>query len=136
MQQHTPPRIGRDRRYLAGAGPLGRAQQFKSAVIWNGRERFKGQSIPGDLTYQARAASTGHAQGNPPSAAVLAQIVGFETALFTAQAVDQGAGSLSSGGATGGPGALASQRREGTARHRPAAASRCNRARKPRPWAG
>jgi cytochrome c peroxidase len=83
--------------------------KFLSAVMWDGRQTLKGQSIAGDLARQASDAVTGHEQGAVPSDAQLAQIVGFETALFTAQTFDTLAGSLSARGATGGPAALSSQ---------------------------
>ncbi len=82
---------------------------FLTTVMWDGRESPKGQSLTADLTQQAIDATTGHAQGAPPSAGQLQQIVAFETALFTAQSRDFRAGSLTAEGATGGPVNLASQ---------------------------
>ncbi len=111
--------VGVDDPYQCGGAPTGPSMyrrplpatnlRFLSTVMWDGRETIKGQSITSDLAHQALDATTGHAQGAPPSAAVLAQIVNFETALSTAQTIDRDAGSLSSGGASGGPAALASQ---------------------------
>jgi len=83
---------------------------FLSAVMWDGRETIPG-AIPGksinliqSLTNQGRDATLGHAQAvNPPSAQQLAQIVAFETALYTAQAYDEESGNLTTKGATGGP---------------------------------
>jgi cytochrome c peroxidase len=89
---------------------------FLSAVMWDGRETVFG-AIPGkslnltqSLTNQATDATLGHAQAaNPPTSQQLAQIVAFETALFTAQAFDEDAGRLTSEGASGGPVNLAAQ---------------------------
>lgn len=69
-------------------------------IMWDGREPT--------LSSQAIDATLGHAQAiNPPSDAATAQMVDFETYLFSAQSYDQMAGSLMGGGATGGPQALA-----------------------------
>ena len=83
--------------------------EFLSAVMWDGRETVKGQAIADDLVTQARDATTGHAEGLPPSSAQLRQIVDFEMGLFTAQSVDRRAGSLRTDGARGGPQTLARQ---------------------------
>jgi hypothetical protein len=82
---------------------------FLSAVMWDGRE-----TVPGDLRTslinQARDATLGHAQAAvAPSDAQLEQIVAFETALYFAQINDSQAGSLTAGGAEGGPAALSKQ---------------------------
>jgi cytochrome c peroxidase len=82
---------------------------FLSTVMWDGRETVKGQAITGDLRTQAQSATTGHAQGNAPTPEQLQQIVDFEMTLFTAQMVDRRAGSLVTGGATGGPMKLSTQ---------------------------
>ncbi len=82
---------------------------FLSTVMWDGRETAHGHSVRDDLTSQALDATTGHAQGAPPSPDQLKQIVDFETSLFTAQVQDRSAGSLSVGGASGGPVALSTQ---------------------------
>jgi hypothetical protein len=59
---------------------------------------------------QAQDANTGHAQATGLlTAAQINEIVNFESGLYTAQAIDFGAGSLSAGAATGGPAALAAQ---------------------------
>ena len=61
-------------------------------------------------TASAQAVISPSAQATqPPSASQLAQIVGFETGLFTAQARDQRAGRLTARGAQGGPLYLANQ---------------------------
>ena len=62
-----------------------------------------------DLAQQAIDATTGHAQGAVPTPAQVQDIVNFETALRTAQAIDYFAGFLNDDGASGGPVALASQ---------------------------
>lgn len=90
--------------------------KFLSAVMWDGRETVFG-SVPGkslnltqSLTNQATDATLGHAQAtSPPTSDQLAQIVAFETALFTAQSSDNTAGSLTDKGATGGPVNLSAQ---------------------------
>jgi cytochrome c peroxidase len=72
---------------------------FLSAVMWDGREP--------SLTSQANDATLGHAQAaTPPTAAQLAQIVAFESGIYTAQSFDNRADYLSANGATGGPVAL------------------------------
>jgi cytochrome c peroxidase len=82
---------------------------FLSTVMWDGRETVKGQAIRSDLLTQASDATTTHAQGVPPSPARLEQIVDFELGLFTAQTHDNGAGSLSAHGASGGPRPLSTE---------------------------
>ena len=90
--------------------------RFLSTVMWDGRETVFG-AIPGksinlgqSLTNQGRDATLGHAQAaTPPTAAQLQQIVEFETALFTAQSLDNRAGSLTDDGALGGPVNLSAQ---------------------------
>ncbi len=75
---------------------------FLSAIMWDGREP--------SLTSQAIDATLGHAQANaPPTADQLAQIVAFESGIFTAQAFDFKAGNLADGGSKGGPTALSLQ---------------------------
>jgi cytochrome c peroxidase len=82
---------------------------FLTTVMWDGRETVKGQAIAFDLATQAVDATTGHAQGSPPTDAQIQQIVDFETANFTAQLFDNQAGSLTGRGAMGGPVALSTQ---------------------------
>jgi cytochrome c peroxidase len=63
-----------------------------------------------DLAHQSFDATNGHAQGSTPLTPRQRQdIVDFEMALATAQAVDYRAGALDSGGAMGGPVTLGSQ---------------------------
>jgi hypothetical protein len=91
---------------------------FLSTVMFDGRETlaplnneqsFQANLIA-DLTHQAIDATLIHAQAaQPPTASQLAQIVGFETGLFTAQARDQRAGRLTARSAQGGPLYLANQ---------------------------
>jgi cytochrome c peroxidase len=77
---------------------------FLSTVMWDGRETVKGQAIDLDLMTQAKDATTGHAQAKQaPSDQQAAEIVAFETALFTAQTRDNDAGELNAQGANGGP---------------------------------
>jgi cytochrome c peroxidase len=78
--------------------------KFLSTIMWDGREP--------DLTSQAKDATLGHAQANPnpgPTDAQLAQIVAFESGVYTAQETDGSAGSLHGNGAQGGPVALSLQ---------------------------
>lgn len=82
---------------------------FLSTLMWDGRETVKGHAMRANLVTQAMDATTGHAQGLPPTAAQLEAIVAFELGLFVAQTNDQGAGSLTAQGASGGPAALSTQ---------------------------
>lgn len=92
---------------------------FLSTLMWDGRESTPpstqkitypntGQLLA-DLAHQAVDATTGHAQGAAPTPAQIQNIVTFETALRTAQAIDYKAGLLNDSLATGGPVALAAQ---------------------------
>ncbi len=75
-----------------------------ATVNWDG-----GNSVGADqhagLVNQATRNVTGAQQGSPASADVIADIVGFETSLFTAQLIVRGVGRLDDG-ARGGPEAL------------------------------
>jgi len=91
---------------------------FLSTIMFDGRETHvplsNGQTflanLNTDLTQQALDAITIHAQAaQPPTASQLADIVGFELGLFSAQIYDEDAGPLSAHGATGGPVNLAGQ---------------------------
>ncbi len=85
--------------------------KFLGTVMWDGRNATPGKTLAQNLADQARGATMGHAQAAAePSAAVLKQIVNFESALFTAQVTDDLAGSLTAKGARGGPKRLAAQR--------------------------
>jgi cytochrome c peroxidase len=75
---------------------------FLSTIMWDGREP--------NLTSQAIDATLGHAQANAaPSPAQQAEIVAFESGIFTAQVLDKYAGVLHQDGALGGPIALSLQ---------------------------
>jgi hypothetical protein len=76
--------------------------KFLSAVMWDGRETFSGESIHFDLSQQATDATQGHAQGDPLTAAQRESIVNFEASLHTAQEWDRDAGNLHAAGAQGG----------------------------------
>jgi cytochrome c peroxidase len=70
--------------------------------MWDGREPT--------LASQAKDATLGHAQANTaPSDAQIAEIVAFESGIYTAQELDAKAGVLHGAGATGGPVALSLQ---------------------------
>jgi hypothetical protein len=67
-------------------------------------------NLGSDLSAQAVEAVATHEQGSAtPTSAQLAQLVAFEEGLYTAQATDNQAGSLSGGGVTGGAAVLAAQ---------------------------
>lgn len=68
-------------------------------------------SLVADLMHQSVDATTGHAQGDGtrPTPAEQEEIVAFEMALYTAQTIGQGTGSLDAQGATGGPKPLITQ---------------------------
>ena len=97
--------------------------RFLSAVMFDGREstpltgtqKIMFANYPGsllsDLAHQSVDATTGHAQGDGsrPTAAEQQEIVNFEMALTTAQAIGNGIGRLDAQGANGGPTALATQ---------------------------
>jgi hypothetical protein len=78
---------------------------FLSAIMWDGREP--------SLSQQSVDATRIHAQQDDPAklptAAQQAEIVTFETGLFTAQTFDNKAGVLQADGAKGGPVALSLQ---------------------------
>ena len=92
-----------------------------TTVMWDGREstppsteKITYATNPAalffDLGHQAMDAALGHAQALvPPTAEQQTQIVNFETALSTAQAMDNSAGSLGTMGAQGGPLTLSQQ---------------------------
>src|SRR5262249_30533350 len=73
--------------------------KFLSAVMWDGRETFAGQTIHFDLADQSNGATTGHAQGNPLTEAQRESIVAFELGLHTAQVWDNEAQFLDDAGA-------------------------------------
>ncbi len=75
---------------------------FLSTIMWDGREPT--------LANQAKDATLGHAQADAaPSDAQNAQIVAFESGIFTAQEIDAKAGGLHDHSATGGAVALSLQ---------------------------
>ena len=97
--------------------------RFLSAVMFDGRESTPvtgttkisynnyPDSLVADLKHQSVDATTGHAQGDGsrPTAAEQQQIVDFEMALTTAQAIGNQTGWLNARDATGGPLTLVSQ---------------------------
>ena len=84
--------------------------RFLSTVMWDGRESSATTSVLQDLAHQANDATLGHAQASIDlTAQEAADIVAFETGLFTAQAFDYDAGALRGGDALGGPVALSQQ---------------------------
>ena len=75
---------------------------FLSTIMWDGREP--------SFASQATDATLGHAQAaQAPTAAQVADIVAFESGIFTAQEIDQKAGVLHGDGAMGGPVTLSLQ---------------------------
>lgn len=96
--------------------------RFLSTVMWDGRESStqtgtkpitfatNPTDLLSDLAHQSVDATLGHAQATtPPTPQQQQQIVAFEMALSTAQAIDFGAGSLDAGSASGGPVQLSNQ---------------------------
>jgi cytochrome c peroxidase len=88
---------------------------FLSTIMWDGRETVFGAipkksiDLTQSLSNQPNDATTGHAQGLPPTQQQVAQIVAFETGLYTAPANDQHAGDLTARGAKGGAEYLSEQ---------------------------
>ena len=95
--------------------------KFIGSVMWDGRETLddstSGTCIAGtsqcfatldaDLLHQANSAARGHAEATRDlTPEEESAIVDFEKALFTAQASDNAAGSLSAAGTLGGPAEL------------------------------
>jgi cytochrome c peroxidase len=89
---------------------------FLSNVMWDTRETLAALNnsvtlnarLTTDLTSQMDDAVSTHEQGSAtPTTAQIANILTLEQGLFTAQATDSVAGSLSANGATGGPTNLA-----------------------------
>jgi hypothetical protein len=85
---------------------------FLSTIMFDGRETHEPlnneqtfvSNLYADLTQQALDAINTHAQAaQPATSSQLADIVGFELGLFSAQVYDAQVGSLSSRGAYGGP---------------------------------
>jgi hypothetical protein len=83
--------------------------KFLSAVMWDGRETFAGQTIHFDLSDQANGATMGHAQGEALTDVQRESIVAFETSLHSAATFDNRAKDLTSWNAKGGPDALCDQ---------------------------
>lgn len=89
---------------------------YLSNVMWDTRETIQplttastfSNNLTADLTQQLLDAVSIHAQGTAvPTSAEQSSILALEQGLFTAQASDNAAGSLSANGATGGAAALA-----------------------------
>ena len=84
--------------------------KFLSAVMWDGRETFAGETIHFDLTVQSNDATTGHAEATTPlTQAQRESIVAFEMGLHTAQEVDNKAGDLTAAGGGGGAAGVIAQ---------------------------
>jgi cytochrome c peroxidase len=83
--------------------------KFDSTVMWDGREVVPGSPVVPEFETQASDATTGHAQGQPLSAAQRTSIAQFEVALASAQVYDNQAGDLRAAGAEGGPDAILAQ---------------------------
>jgi hypothetical protein len=76
--------------------------KFLTAFMWDGREP--------SLQSQAKDATLGHAQATvPPTDTQIADIVAFESGIYTAQEIDARAGALHGDRAMGGPVALSLQ---------------------------
>jgi len=83
--------------------------KFDSTVMWDGREVVPGATVASELLTQSSDAVIAHAQGMALSAAQRTSIVNFETALASAQIIDNKAGRLDAAGAEGGPEAILKQ---------------------------
>lgn len=92
---------------------------FLSQVMWDARFTAAPLNLAGtlsanlesDLSTQAANAIATHEQGSAtPTPAQLSELAAFEEGLFTAEATDSQAGSLTGSGATGGASALAAQK--------------------------
>jgi len=91
---------------------------YLSAVMWDTRETLQplasaatlSANLNTDLTQQMLDAVTNHEQGTvTPTTAQIAAVLAVETGLFTAQASDSVAGSLTANGGKGGAANLAAQ---------------------------
>src|SRR5215813_11720495 len=76
-----------------------------ATVAWDGGNT-QGTDTRAGLVNQATRNVTGAQQGQPATADVIANIVDFESSLFTAQLIVPGVGNLNSDGARGGPESL------------------------------
>ena len=78
--------------------------------MWDGRDTLPGQPITASLALQANNANMLHAQATQPlSLTQAADMVAFQTMLFTAQITDTRAANLATRGGMGGPVMLSSQ---------------------------
>lgn len=82
---------------------------FLATIMWDGRETISSSDMASNLAHQAMDATLGHAQATSTNAAQMSAIVTFESALFTAQTLDNGAGPLNGLGGRGGPQHLANE---------------------------
>ncbi|MCW3099683.1 MAG: di-heme enzyme family [Chthonomonadaceae bacterium] len=81
--------------------------RFLASVMWDGRELAGQHSIQDALASQARDAVLGHMQAlTPPTPTQVAQIIDFETHLYTSQIYDNTAGRLNGPGISAGPASL------------------------------
>lgn len=84
--------------------------RFLTAVMWDARESFSGNTLEQNLAHQVIDATLGHAAAvDAPSDDLVKDIVDFEMSLTTAQAIRKQAGALDSNGGRGGPLNLSSQ---------------------------
>ena len=84
--------------------------RFLASVMWDGRELKSGYSITDALKSQAKDAIMGHLQAaKAPTDAQIAQIVAFETHLYTTQITDDIAGDLQTRHNENGPNSLVNQ---------------------------
>ena len=78
--------------------------RFLASVMWDGRELLGQKSVLDALAQQARDAAKGHMQATqPPTDAQIAQIVDFETHLYTSQIFSNDAGNLNTRQTGAGP---------------------------------
>ncbi len=109
ISQYRRPLPGTNLRFLSAVQSDGRESTPLTGTVKILYSNYPA-SLSTDLAHQALDATIGHEQGEGtrPTAAEQQQIVDFELGLYTAQAVDRRAGSLSVLGANGGPELLAS----------------------------
>jgi cytochrome c peroxidase len=78
--------------------------RFLASVMWDGRELAGKDSIQDALASQVRDAVLGHMEAlTPPTQTQVAQILDFETHLYTSQIYDNTAGRLNGPGVSAGP---------------------------------
>jgi cytochrome c peroxidase len=83
--------------------------RFHTTLMFDGRDTLECKTLTESLKNQAAQAVIRHAEGETPSDDVVQLIVNGELTIYTAQLVDNLAGTLADDGAQGGPWSLAQQ---------------------------